>query len=108
MKVGSIYGHKELADRRESRACGRISAWENLTLIMAISPQFGVNDALLNDGGTSQAAEAEQTFVRWRLEILRTIGQNALAEIDQHKGMSWHQHSITYLPRCQEMADILF
>ena len=54
------------------------------------------------------AATAGQTLVTWRREILKTIGQDALAEIDREKCMSWHQHCITYLPRCQEMADILF
>ena len=73
-----------------------------------VKRSLAVPDVQENINDMDAAAAARHSLLSWLREIFETIGQAALSEIDAQKCLSWHQFCITYLPRCQDMADILF
>ena len=84
------------------------SCWKAAVKRLLAMPdvQENIND---KDAAAAAGHSLLSSFIlSWRREILETIGQAALSEIDAQKCLSWHQFCITYLPQCQDMANILF
>lgn len=48
-----------------------------------------------------------ESLCTWRRTVLQEIGEVALATLTADKCNAWYRHSLTFLPQCQQMIDIV-
>lgn len=78
------------------------SSWKSVVKSQLVNPLtqqriFDAEAARLNG----------ETLSSWRRNILQEVGEAALSTLTPEKCEAWYRHSLSFLPRCQAMDDIM-
>jgi len=78
------------------------SAWKSVVKSVLVRPM--TQQRIFDNEAARQQGVALYT---WRRNVLQEVGQSALSTLTVEKCNAWYRHSLTFLPLCQQMADIL-